>query len=116
MRPLSSGVIVGCALMLAGCAHQAAPPAAAPAPSSAVQGGVIVSRRPATGEAEAAGTLLRVLAPADSGPAGMVPSEFIVRTDAGATLSVVQDDGATLHVGDRVAIGRARLTRAPAGG
>jgi hypothetical protein len=53
----------------------------------------------------------------DSAPTAVL-AEFIVREDAGATLSIVQSNAAGLHVGDRVVVirraadaGRASLTR-----
>lgn len=58
--------------------------------------------------------LRAVLFAGDEGAGQGAMVEFIVRTDEGATLSIVQDNGAGLHAGDRVVVlrgGRTRLAR-----
>jgi outer membrane lipoprotein SlyB len=106
-------------LLLAGCAAhtgqpapqvQVAPPAAVP--------GTILAMRPVMAEApEPARILLSGLgagtwgAPAQSSTGGGNIFEFIVRTDVGTTISVVQPRANGLHPGERISILRGVQTR-----
>lgn len=107
-------------VMLASCAPSA-PNAVAPkaaTPTASFSNGTILSMRdiaPTLGSEPWRAALLA--AAASTSPAGGRPTllvEFIVRSDDGATLSLVQDNSLGLHPGDRVVIRReanAQLTR-----
>ena len=92
----------------------------APAPSSKVlvppapfASGRILLARPVAAPA-ADGPLRAVLFEEAGGAGQAAPVEFIVRTDDGLTLSIVQDNGPGFQAGDRVVIlrgDRARLAR-----
>jgi hypothetical protein len=97
-------------IVLAGCARPApiaTSPSAAP-PSAALSAGVILSMRPIGASVGSPPWRAALLAAAsgDSGssdrPAPL--TEFIVRADGGATLSIVQSNQLDLHTGDRVVI------------
>ncbi len=98
------GAILPALLLLSGCAGQAPPPAVALAASSAAVRGVVVEERPALTGGAAAAILaaLRVPAAADQPVAAAQDVEFIVRTDDGRTLSVVQPNRAALRAGEPV--------------
>jgi hypothetical protein len=126
MRPsVIAARLVSCVAMLAVASCANVPPVAGPgAAASAGGAATVMAVRPIvavdTG-ADAAGWRAALLngAPSatDSAPTAVL-AEFIVREDAGATLSIVQSNAAGLHVGDRVVVirraadaGRASLTR-----
>jgi hypothetical protein len=90
----------------------AGPPSIVARPATFASGRIL-SMRPVPPPASG-GPLRAVLFAGDNvaGQGAMV--EFIVRTDGGATLSIVQDNGPGFHAGDRVVIvhgDRARLAR-----
>ena len=109
--------LTGCACLLAllgiaGCAQvgtNTAGPASAGARAAPSNAGTILSMRPVTPRTDSAAWRAALLAAA-SGAAqvgddvGRLPTEFIVRTDAGATISVVQTNESGFHPGDRVII------------
>jgi outer membrane lipoprotein SlyB len=99
-------------LGIAGCA-QVMPDTTGPAQSSVralpSREGIILSMRPVTTRGDRARWGVALLAAA-SGPtvasddAPRQPTEFIIRTDAGSTISVVQTDEFGFHPGDRIII------------
>jgi hypothetical protein len=112
LRPASFCVL----LLLAGCAtHTEQPPpkaAAAPVmPTPAGVHGAILAMRPVPAEPGGpARILLSSLGGLDA-PASNHIFEFIVRTDIGTTISIVQPQAEGLHVGERVSILRGGATR-----
>lgn len=112
-----------CALLvLAGCAARTEPPPApkaqaAPVPKAqaapvpAGVPGVILAMRPVAPEnPEPAHILLAGLGTPDAFAHGQV-FEFIVRTDSGAMISIVQPRTGGLHAGEHVSILRGAETR-----
>jgi outer membrane lipoprotein SlyB len=102
------GLVVAAAL--AGCApsNPAAPASNSTGQPAAPRNGTILSMRNVTVPA-GQGPLRKLLADSgDTQPVGASNAaqltEFIVRTDEGATLSVVQANSLGLHPGDRVMI------------
>ncbi len=104
-------------LAIASCA--AVPPAPAPA-ASAKGAATVLAIRPivAAGQDAAWRNLLLDGAPGPTQPPPPALAEFIVREDAGPTISIVQSNAAGLQVGDRVVVahptasaGRASLMR-----
>ena len=103
-RPVVLALIV-----LAGCTSPT--PIAtkqSPAPPTPLSAGIILSMRAIGGSAAAAPWRAVLLATASAGSAANdrpAPlTEFIVRADDGATLSIVQSNKLDLHTGDRVVI------------
>jgi hypothetical protein len=99
------------ALELTTCAP-ANPPRMAVPPASFVAGHILLLR--SVDPPSADGPLRAVLFEDASAASQGAPVEFIVRTDDGATLSVVQDNGLGFRAGERVLIlrgKRARLAR-----
>ena len=101
-------------LAIGGCApgKPVPPPAAASARSGPGQG-TIVSVRPVVAPPSAASRIL-IAGISGHGDAVRAVSEFIVRTDDGRTLSLVQSNEANFRQGDRVALtagARTRLAR-----
>lgn len=94
---------------LAGCVPGSpAPPPSAPA----LELGTIVSVRPVVASPTAASRIL--IAAPGGGATERRAFEFIIRTDDGRTLSVVQSNDANFRTGDRVALtagARTRLAR-----
>jgi outer membrane lipoprotein SlyB len=124
MRSFAAAAIL--AVILASCAPVAPGPVSV-APAAASGAGTLVAVRPIAPQSDAvkdaawrAALLDGVPDPAGTAaPAGAPLAEFIVREDAGATLSIVQPNEAQLRVGDRVFVahpaapdGRASLIRA----
>jgi outer membrane lipoprotein SlyB len=99
-------------LGLAGCAQvvtSAADPAAAGARAAPSSLGTILSMRPVTLRSDRAPWHVALLAAASGttqagDDIGRKPTEFIVRTDGGATISVVQTNELGLQPGDRIII------------
>jgi hypothetical protein len=84
-----------------------------PAQSASFVAGRVLLLRPVNPTATE-GLLQAAMFEQAGGPRQDAPVEFIVRTDDGATLSIVQDNGLGLRAGDRVVILRgdhARLAR-----
>jgi hypothetical protein len=119
--PLRSAIF--CAvLLLSGCTTQSHP-AASKAPIAPPVGvsGVILAMRPVAAEnPEPARILLSGLGfDADSGTAGALGDargdsrvfEFIVRTQDGTTIAIVQPETGSLHPGERVSILHGAETR-----
>jgi outer membrane lipoprotein SlyB len=111
-------------LAVASCA--AAPPSPAPAATAAAKGvATVLAVRPivaaGAGQAAAWRSVLLDGAAGGAGPEGAPAAglaEFIVREDAGPTISIVQSNAAGLQPGDRVVVahpaaaaGRASLIR-----
>jgi hypothetical protein len=99
------------AFSLTTCAP-ATPPKTAVQPASFVMGRILLARPVSAPAAD--GPLRAVLFEDVSGAGQDEPVEFIVRTDDGTTLSIVQDNQPGFHAGDRVMILRddhARLAR-----
>lgn len=97
------------AVGLAGCGPGSPPP---PPAAPALELGTIVSVRPVLAPPAAAARIL-IAAPGD-GATERRAFEFIIRTDDGRTLSVVQSNDANFRIGDRVALtagARTRLAR-----
>lgn len=104
----------GLLLSLAGCAAPAPGRNAHAARVPGGQWGTIVAMRPVP--AVAPRPVRRLLRGFGDGRAATDATEFIVRTDAGATLSIVQVDQPALHTGERVGIlpaTPARITAEP---
>ncbi len=98
-------------VVLAGCARPAplATTNPSPAPQSApFSAGTILSMRAvstSTGSAPWRAALLAAASGSSGGSDSPAPlTEFIVRADDGATLSIVQSNKLDLHTGDRVVI------------
>ena len=107
--------VAGCARAVSTTATPTAPTTRPATPSE----GVILSLRAVTTRSDQAAWRVALLADA-GGAATPVASdngsltEFIVRVDAGATISVVQTNEAGFHAGDRVVVlhdGRTHLAR-----
>lgn len=108
--PALAAILLG--ISLSGCTPP--PPAAQPAPAAGVSYGVIAAARAAGARpADARANVLRAVgfqaAGSGSGAAGAV--EFIVRSDDGGTVSVMQYNQESLRPGDRVVIARFPRTR-----
>lgn len=102
--------------LVAACAPTRPPAPVASAPSALPgQYGVILAERPvpATGAGDVRGQILARLGDAVVLPAaaGLPREEFIVRTDDGRTLSVVQDNPQRLRPGERILVGGTEATR-----
>jgi outer membrane lipoprotein SlyB len=110
--PLRPGIF--CALLLAGCATHAEQPApqaqTGPAASSGVPG-IILAMRPVRAEGPGPARVLL----AGLGTPGTLSAddvyEFIVRTDSGTTISIVQPRTNGLRRGEHVRILRGAETR-----
>lgn len=102
-------VLAGLPALLAGCAAQHPHIQAGARPSSAGTRGTIVAMRAVPGTAPQPVQLLFDRLGAVVPLRGV--TEFIVRTDAGDTVAVVQPATAGLHPGDRVDIERGLQTR-----
>jgi outer membrane lipoprotein SlyB len=125
MRSFAAAPIL--ALAVASCAP-AAPGPVSVAPEAASGAGTLMAVRPIapqndSGNDSAAWRAVLLAGVPDpaaaTAPAAAPLAEFIVREDAGATLSIVQPNAADLRVGDRVFVahpaalaGRASLIRA----
>jgi outer membrane lipoprotein SlyB len=109
--------LTGCACLLAllgiaGCSQavtNATGPVAAAPRAEPPRAGTILSMRPVTLRDDRAPWHVALLAAASGstpagGDAGRKPTEFIVRTDAGTTISVVQTDEFGFRPGDRIII------------
>ena len=97
-------------VVLAGCARPAplaTNPSPAP-PSTPFSAGTILSMRAVSTSTGSAPWRAALLAAASGSSGGSDPpaplTEFIVRADDGATLSIVQSNKLDLHTGDRVVI------------
>jgi outer membrane lipoprotein SlyB len=105
-------------LDLAGCTPASAPPANAPAqllPQTGMEYGVIASLRPVARPIGGPGTsiLAAVGMGGAAGAQAAVPAEteFVIRSDDGRTLSVMQSNDQNFHAGERVALSRGARTR-----
>ncbi len=119
-----TGRLLAMAGLLAVASCAAVPQSQAPAPSASASGAAtVLAVRPimATGADQDGAAWRSVLLDGAAGPGqpqGPALAEFIVREDAGATISIVQSNAAALHPGDRVMVahpatsgGRAALIR-----
>lgn len=99
-------------LLLAGCATPAEPPVAKAqaAPPAAVRGTILAMRPVPAESAEPTRILLSSLGTQGAPAAGEI-FEFIVRTESGTTISVVQPRTSGLHPGEGVSILRGAETR-----
>jgi hypothetical protein len=99
-------------LLLAGCVtHTEQPVTRAQTAPSAGMRGIILAMRPVPAETPA---LARVLLSGLGTPGTSADDhvfEFIVRTDTGTTISIVQPRTSDLHAGERVSILRGAETR-----
>jgi hypothetical protein len=121
MRIAARLLAVTGSLAVASCA--AVPPSAAPTPAASASGAatVLAVRPIAAGAAAQDAAWRSVLLDGATGPGRPQEpalAEFIVREDAGATMSIVQSNAAGLRTGDRVVVahpaasaGRASLVR-----
>jgi outer membrane lipoprotein SlyB len=100
--------ILALILLLAGCASSTAPQPAAP--TAARSTGTIVSVRAVPPRSVDTPQVL-VVETGRREEASLPMAEFIVRTDDGTTLSIVQEVQSDLHAGDRVMILRDHQTR-----
>ena len=97
-------------VVLAGCARPAslATNPSPARPSTPFSAGTILSMRAIDASAGSAPWRAALLAAASGGSGGGAPpaplTEFIVRADDGATLSIVQSNKLDLHTGERVVI------------
>ena len=97
--------IAGCAQVITDTTGPA--PASVRAPPS--REGIILSMRPVTMRGDRAQWGVALLAAASGttaagGDSQRPPTEFIVRTDAGSTISVVQTNEFGFHPGDRIIV------------
>ena len=114
MPALCRAVSLATLALLAGCAANRAPSPAQIAPAAPPDGGygVIVAERSLSGAAP--GIRMAILTRLGAAPVPVADTaavEFIVRDQAGQTLSVVQDNARRLRPGGRVAIRRGPPTR-----
>jgi hypothetical protein len=99
-------------LLLAGCATHPEPPVPK-APTAPLTGlrGTILAMRPVPAETPDPARLLLSGLGTQGGSADSHAFEFIVRTEGGTTISIVQPQSSGLHPGERVSILRGAETR-----
>lgn len=113
MRKTAPGWLAVYAMAATGCAMQNTAPQPAVAPAAQSISGTILSLRPVAvnGSQEPWRTALLGDAIVAGARSDAPLTEFIVRADTGATLSIVQPNQAAFRQGDRVTILRDNRTR-----
>jgi outer membrane lipoprotein SlyB len=101
-----------CALLLAGCAaHTEVPVPKAQAVPQTGSRGTILAMRPVPAETSGPARILLSSLAAQNAPVDEPSFEFIVRTESGTTISIVQPQTNGLHPGERVSILHGTETR-----